>query len=126
MKRLWKLALAVNKAMVAAGLDPEVEAGRKPPTLDFHDSIGLWQQPPSTGGSMTNIDADHVSEANAHLITHAADIARRITDDQARAARQALEAADDRWDLPLHRTEAGYPNCSTCDGGGCPDCTDPA
>ena len=27
--------------------------------------------------------------------------------------------------LPLHRTEAGYPNCSTCDGGGCPDCTDP-
>jgi hypothetical protein len=28
--------------------------------------------------------------------------------------------------LPLHRTEAGYPRCSTCDGGGCPDCTDPA
>ena len=28
--------------------------------------------------------------------------------------------------LPLHRTEAGWPNCSTCDGGGCPDCTDPA
>jgi hypothetical protein len=28
--------------------------------------------------------------------------------------------------LPIHRTEAGYPNCSTCDGGGCPDCTDPA
>ena len=28
--------------------------------------------------------------------------------------------------LPLHRTEAGYPHCSTCDGGGCPDCTDPA
>lgn len=34
--------------------------------------------------------------------------------------------ANDRWNLPLHRTEAGYPNCSTCDGGGCPDCTDPA
>ena len=38
-----------------------------------------------------------------------------------------------KWDdaaalrvLPVHRTEAGYPNCSTCDGGGCPDCTDPA
>ena len=30
------------------------------------------------------------------------------------------------WSLPLHRTEAGYPRCSTCDGGGCPDCTDPA
>ena len=28
--------------------------------------------------------------------------------------------------LPIHRTEASYPNCSTCDGGGCPDCTDPA
>lgn len=28
--------------------------------------------------------------------------------------------------LPIHRTEAGYPRCSTCDGGGCPDCTDPA
>lgn len=30
------------------------------------------------------------------------------------------------FDLPLHRTEAGYPNCATCDGGGCYDCTDPA
>ena len=48
------------------------------------------------------------------------------TGDTVRAARQALEAADDLWDLPSHRTEAGYPNCSTCDGGGCPDCTDPA
>lgn len=28
--------------------------------------------------------------------------------------------------LPIHRTEAGYPRCSTCDGGGCLDCTDPA
>lgn len=28
--------------------------------------------------------------------------------------------------LPIHRTEAGYPYCSTCDGGGCPDCTDQA
>jgi len=28
--------------------------------------------------------------------------------------------------LPLHRTEAGYPRCATCDGGGCPDCTDPS
>ena len=31
-----------------------------------------------------------------------------------------------RFDLPIHRTEAGYPNCSTCDAGGCLDCTDPA
>lgn len=29
-------------------------------------------------------------------------------------------------DLPIHRTAAGYPRCATCDGGGCPDCTDPA
>lgn len=29
--------------------------------------------------------------------------------------------------LPAHRTEANYGIvCSTCDGGGCPDCTDPA
>ena len=34
--------------------------------------------------------------------------------------------ACDRKPLPLHRTEAGYPRCSTCDGGGCLDCTDPA
>ena len=39
---------------------------------------------------------------------------------------QAEVLINDRWNLPLHRTEAGYPNCSTCDGGGCPDCTDPA
>ena len=32
----------------------------------------------------------------------------------------------DQRGLPLHRTEAGFPRCSTCDGGGCPDCTDPA
>ncbi len=30
----------------------------------------------------------------------------------------------DPWALPVHRTEAGYPRCATCDGGGCPDCTD--
>lgn len=28
--------------------------------------------------------------------------------------------------LPLHRTEAGTIRCATCDGGGCPDCTDPS
>lgn len=49
------------------------------------------------------------------------------TGDQARVARQALEAPSSvRRVLPVHRTEAGYPNCSTCDGGGCLDCTDPA
>jgi hypothetical protein len=33
----------------------------------------------------------------------------------------ALVRADERA-----RAEAGWPRCSTCDGGGCPDCTDPA
>lgn len=41
--------------------------------------------------------------------------------------RRALAGPDRRpVPLPLHRTEAGYPRCATCDGGGCPDCTDPA
>ena len=31
-----------------ARLNPEEEAGREPPTDDFHSSIGLWQQPPAT------------------------------------------------------------------------------
>lgn len=29
-------------------------------------------------------------------------------------------------ELPIHRTEAGWPRCATCEGGGCHDCTDPA
>ena len=42
-------AARIIEAMAAAGLDPEVEAGRKPPTDDFHSSVGLWQQqPPNT------------------------------------------------------------------------------
>lgn len=27
-------------------------------------------------------------------------------------------------ELPIYRTEAGYPRCATCDGGSCLDCTD--
>lgn len=38
----------IIEAMRAAGLDPEVEAGREPPTAEFHSSIGLWQPPPAT------------------------------------------------------------------------------
>ena len=50
-----------------------------------------------------------------------------MTPDKARARMEwPAELPSDDWGLPLHRTEAGYPNCSTCDGGGCPDCTDPA
>jgi hypothetical protein len=29
-------------------------------------------------------------------------------------------------ELPPHRTAASTVGCATCDGGGCPDCTDPA
>lgn len=42
------------------------------------------------------------------------------------AAAVAREQVDEIPALPMHRTEAGYPRCATCDGGGCPDCTDPA
>ena len=39
---------------------------------------------------------------------------------------ERAEAEDDYRYLPIHRTEAGYPNCAICDGGGCFDCTDPS
>ena len=39
---------AAARDLFKAGLDPEEEAGREPPTDDFHSSIGLWQQPPAT------------------------------------------------------------------------------
>lgn len=42
------------------------------------------------------------------------------------ALQQRFEDGRTARPLPIHRTEAGYPNCSTCDGGGCLDCTDPA
>lgn len=41
-------------------------------------------------------------------------------------ALDGLTVAPPLMELPLHRTEAGWPNCSTCDGGGCHDCTEPA
>lgn len=44
--------------------------------------------------------------------------------DRVTAQLEAIKA--DLKRLPIHRTEAGYPNCSTCEGGGCHDCTDPA
>lgn len=42
------IAHAADIARRITGLDPEVEAGRQPPTGDFHSFIGLWQQPPAT------------------------------------------------------------------------------
>ena len=44
--------------------------------------------------------------------------------DERNGKRWPIEKGSEVPPLPLHRTEAGYPNCSTCDGGGCPDCTD--
>lgn len=34
----------------------------------------------------------------------------------------------ERRGLPIHRSDATFPmeSCATCEGGGCPDCTDPA
>lgn len=36
------------KSLISTRIDPEVEAGREPPTAEFHSSIGLWQPPPAT------------------------------------------------------------------------------
>lgn len=41
-------------------------------------------------------------------------------------ANQGEDDQDFEPGLPIHRTEAGWPNCATCDGGGCLDCTDSA
>jgi hypothetical protein len=54
------------------------------------------------------------------------DLDRREQAELERLIAAEEEEMDRRFNLPLHRTEAGYPSCSTCDGGGCPDCTDPA
>ncbi|WP_411815529.1 hypothetical protein [Gordonia sp. SND2] len=45
--------------------------------------------------------------------------------DHAHVSPEAVRRLDDR-SLPITRTEAGWPNCATCDGSGCPDCTDPS
>ena len=49
-----------------------------------------------------------------------------VEDPETIAARLHRVRAQTAATLPLHRTAAGWPHCSTCDGGGCPDCTDPA
>lgn len=47
---------------------------------------------------------------------------------RAKAWLEGLEYAKKlRGELPLSRTEANHGiSCSTCDDGGCPDCTDPS
>lgn len=78
-------------------------------------------------------DPESPEEALTALSAAFADAARKILPEALRAAREAAWDAGYRHaaypapgPLPLHRTEAGGPSCSTCDGGGCPDCTDPA
>lgn len=80
---------------------------------------------------------EHSAESDARLAAVIAEM-RRWTmypgdTREERLARAALAAVDALTEsvtppaLPLHRTEANYGiTCSTCDGGGCPDCTDPA
>lgn len=58
------------------------------------------------------------------LFSHRQDIADHLWDLGYRKVSEPDESVSAMRPLPLHRTEAGYPNCSTCDGGGCPDCTD--
>jgi hypothetical protein len=78
----------------------------------------------------------------AEVVAHAGEIpwrtgphTRIAVGEAVLAIQQAQERSADKVDaiamainaLPLHRTEANHGvTCSTCDGGGCPDCTDPS
>lgn len=43
------------------------------------------------------------------------------------AANEERQREAARTPVDMHRAEVGWrPRCATCDGGGCPDCTDPA
>jgi hypothetical protein len=75
-------------------------------------ALWLYQDPPGLGSP------EHIN--------HARRVLTRLARMSEWAELEAVEAAEDYRQLPIHRTEAGYPNCATCDGGGCLDCTDPA
>lgn len=64
---------------------------------------------------------DHCTTEAVRYTARRQEVARLALDTLTRAIAEA-----EAQPLPIHRTEAGYPNCSTCDGGGCPDCTDSA
>ena len=65
-------------------------------------------------------------------------ILREVLNDAAARGVRDTETLDDLMDaqeelhalnepFPIHRTQATHGmTCSTCDSGGCPDCTDPA
>jgi hypothetical protein len=86
---------------------------------DFDERPGFWTRghddPAARYPQYTPAEVDHAQKVLTRLA--------RLSE---WAELEAAEATDDYRNLPIHRTEAGYPNCATCDGGGCPDCTDPA
>lgn len=86
------------------GSSVSAEAGGRV-RVECVDPIGLWE-------ALTDALADEHAD---HLYDYVNGTGRPAED---------VEGAVKP--LPLHRTEAGYPHCSTCDGGGCLDCTDPA
>ena len=104
---------------------PEPRIIRTRDELAALDPDTLVAMNPITKGHATSYVWSADTALRVNLLWHAP-LVIIATGDTVRAARQALEAANDLWNLPVHRTEAGYPNSSTCDGGGCPDCTDPA
>lgn len=66
-------------------------------------------------------DAMTPKERDEWCVEEAEEVRRNVCS----TAYDAHPGADERR-LPLHRTEAAIPwgPCSTCEGGGCPDCTD--
>ena len=64
-----------------------------------------------------------VTESGQPLYVRQTDPGVKMPSEWPPDAERAVELG---MELPQHRTEAGWPRCGTCDGGGCPDCTDPA
>ena len=122
-----------NKSPEKLGRDPDAPTNVGPKIIHTRDELATLDPDTLLRGRYEGDDwHQHVYDMQYHDGTWRPDIEYAFpsvviaTGEHVRAARQALEATDDLWDLPSHRTEVGYPNCSTCDGGGCPDCTDPA
>lgn len=123
-----------NKSPEKLGRDPDAPTNVGPKIIRTReelaaldpDTIVTNRIPHPDGVPFPIIQAWHAPVAHRLDLPWGDPLVVIATGDQVRAARQALEDANDQWDLPVHRTEAGYPNCATCDGGGCFDCTDPA
>ena len=64
-----------------------------------------------------------VTESGQPLYVRQTDPGVKLPSEWPPDAERAVELG---MELPQHRTEAGWPRCGTCDGGGCLDCTDPA